>query len=640
MKKLFLPILIVLVFALTACGGETPTLEDVADVAQEGLDTAQEGLDAAQDAVEEAVNDDSDAAEEVVIEDDSESEAYDGPIFTIEDVLGAYTFFDPANDWHYAEITRDGDILKWTNRAGIEWGLTPDFENGRLLTDDSFPYQNEFQNFDLVAENGAYTGFNSNNEFWKHEGQAVAQASVDTDGPAGGTFEVDPTEPIEVAGTNGTEVSVDAGGFVDENGEPPAGDVTVNVFTDEVGDDVDDSEDSTHCLEPVLTVWSYDEETGLWIEEAVAPVDGDSCVDSIGTVAVDVTDEGGNDFDLAEGETAEVAIPCEPTPDEVLTVWSYDEETGLWIEEATDVIVEGNTCSAEVSDPSNVVIGTEEKPLYEELQDAVLQGPLVMTGLVIGTEGTSGVVSEMSIADGYVFEQLSTFYVGSDYPIANLKRGEATSGVLIHPEGAYQNQLVIWNAQSSGTELGAAAMNNLLDTATAVTKINVNNPAMAGDVIEVTLINESSSEPPYLVSIYRGDSRQLIMEFEMGSGPVETTWDFDISVNQTMSSDGAVADSSGAYDFVIQLDIDGEVITGEYLETSSGACSEATIAGTTIGDAAQFTITYFGGCCPDNQMEFNGTFNADKTSLSGTLEPVGTPVSCTLWFADMTGTRR
>ena len=42
-KKIFIPLIMLLMFVLVACGGETPTLEDVADVAQDGLDAAQDG---------------------------------------------------------------------------------------------------------------------------------------------------------------------------------------------------------------------------------------------------------------------------------------------------------------------------------------------------------------------------------------------------------------------------------------------------------------------------------------------------------------------------------------------------------------------------------------------------------------------
>ena len=74
-----------------------------------------------------------------------------------DDVIGSYTTANPTNDWHYGNITRDGSNLKWTNRAGKSWTLTPDLQNIRLKTDQTF--YPDAQYFNIVLENGKVQGF-------------------------------------------------------------------------------------------------------------------------------------------------------------------------------------------------------------------------------------------------------------------------------------------------------------------------------------------------------------------------------------------------------------------------------------------------------------------------------------------------
>ncbi len=58
--------------------------------------------------------------------------------------------------------------------------------------------------------------------------------------------------------------------------------MNMTVFTDNVADESGNMEESASCDEPVLPVWSYNEETGLWEEEGTAPIEGDRCVESVG----------------------------------------------------------------------------------------------------------------------------------------------------------------------------------------------------------------------------------------------------------------------------------------------------------------------------------------------------------------------
>lgn len=237
--------------------------------------------------------------------------------------------------------------------------------------------------------------------------------TIETDSPEGATFEVNPTQPVAVGGSNGTQVSVNANGFEDENGNPPAGDVTINLFTEGVADEGDAAEASEACGE-ALTVWSYNEMTGLWEEVGAVPTESNACVKPVGNVAVDVSDDAGNDFGLAEGETAEVSIPCEPKPDEVLTVWSYDEATGLWVEEPSVVVEAGETCTAEVSDPSNVVFGTVEA----EAASGAMEGQVVNA-----TNNQPLTTAQVCLQDT---DQCTSVDDSGNFTFANLPVGEQT----------------------------------------------------------------------------------------------------------------------------------------------------------------------------------------------------------------------
>lgn len=140
------------------------------------------------------------------------------------------------------------------------------------------------------------------------------------------TFTVNPANGVAVEDSHGTQIDIAPNQLVDENGNPPAGDVSLSMYT-------------------------YDLEN----EEMVGDMSGTNTdgepvyMESEGAFYAEFTDEGGTEYNLADGATAEISIPCEPRPDEVLTVWSYDASTGLWVEEGI-VTVEGDgSCSAEVS---------------------------------------------------------------------------------------------------------------------------------------------------------------------------------------------------------------------------------------------------------------------------------------------------
>ncbi len=72
------------------------------------------------------------------------------PVLTpdhLETLVGTYRRHPVENQWHVGRITvaaRDPrgqpTVLRWTNDAGVSWGLFPDLANGRLRTDEENPY--------------------------------------------------------------------------------------------------------------------------------------------------------------------------------------------------------------------------------------------------------------------------------------------------------------------------------------------------------------------------------------------------------------------------------------------------------------------------------------------------------------------
>ncbi len=81
------------------------------------------------------------------------------PNITVDMVLGTFQRYPVENGYHTGSITRDGDQLRWTNQAGVSWGVTPDFERNRLLTNRENPYyQDGHREFTLIIANGQVRG--------------------------------------------------------------------------------------------------------------------------------------------------------------------------------------------------------------------------------------------------------------------------------------------------------------------------------------------------------------------------------------------------------------------------------------------------------------------------------------------------
>jgi hypothetical protein len=75
---------------------------------------------------------------------------------TLAQLLGTYRREPVQNPWHVGNIQL-GPQLEWRNTAGVEWSLTDDIANGRLLTAPDCPYYGQWngRKFDIVLERDA-----------------------------------------------------------------------------------------------------------------------------------------------------------------------------------------------------------------------------------------------------------------------------------------------------------------------------------------------------------------------------------------------------------------------------------------------------------------------------------------------------
>jgi hypothetical protein len=75
---------------------------------------------------------------------------------TLGDLLGTYRREPWQNPWHEGDI-QFGPALEWQNGAGVDWNLTSDLANGRLLTGPDCPYHDLWsgQRFQVVLERDA-----------------------------------------------------------------------------------------------------------------------------------------------------------------------------------------------------------------------------------------------------------------------------------------------------------------------------------------------------------------------------------------------------------------------------------------------------------------------------------------------------
>ena len=79
---------------------------------------------------------------------------------SLTSLIGTYRLQPMMNDWHEGQIQADGNKLKWTNKAGVSWGLTPDFQNNTLRTDSNNPYYEDgAREFKILFHGDQISGF-------------------------------------------------------------------------------------------------------------------------------------------------------------------------------------------------------------------------------------------------------------------------------------------------------------------------------------------------------------------------------------------------------------------------------------------------------------------------------------------------
>lgn len=286
MKRLIF--IVLLLFVLAACGGDAIDPEAIATQAANAVSDVRDAVEGEGD------------AEEVI---DPTVEPTEEPTVDL-----------PSDRW--AGVTADNTMLSVSDvHISINGAETQSDGNGNFEV--SVPRADD-NRYVINAEKAGYLSISQ-----IHIGSAMENLTLEFK-PAE-TFTVDPTQPIDVADSRGTQIEIEPNSLVDENGNPATENLTLSTYT-------------------------YD----LTNEEMVGDMSGTNTegepvyMESEGAFYAEFTDDAGNEYNLADGAEAEISIPCEPRPDEVLTVWSYNPETGLWVEEGPTVIEDGR-CSAQVS---------------------------------------------------------------------------------------------------------------------------------------------------------------------------------------------------------------------------------------------------------------------------------------------------
>jgi hypothetical protein len=118
-----------------------------------------------------------------------------------------------------------------------------------------------------------------------------------------------------------THVQIAPNSIVDQNGNPASAPINVDVH----GYDIT-------VPDPIPGDYAATDKNGKRVT-----------MTTYGAINVDLTDGNGNSYNLAPGKTAQISIPVNTaflghgTPPATLPLWSYNERTGAWQEEATAI---------------------------------------------------------------------------------------------------------------------------------------------------------------------------------------------------------------------------------------------------------------------------------------------------------------
>ncbi len=111
---------------------------------------------------------------------------------TVSAVQGAYQRDPVENDWHRGRILQGpGESLRWTNAAGVSWGLEPDLVNRQLHTNQESPYYASGDRvFALDTQGDRVIGFRFQGEMYRR----MAASETLTPATVQGAYQRDPVE--------------------------------------------------------------------------------------------------------------------------------------------------------------------------------------------------------------------------------------------------------------------------------------------------------------------------------------------------------------------------------------------------------------------------------------------------------------
>ncbi|GAB4272417.1 MAG: hypothetical protein Kow0080_18850 [Candidatus Promineifilaceae bacterium] len=164
-----------------------------------------------------------------------------------------------------------------------------------------------------------------------------------------------------------------------------------------------------------------------------------------------------------------------------------------------------------------VEVAEGESPIWAEIKSNTLQDPVVLTGLVLDDASVTQQDGSALLSDGFEFYYGDVSYVDS-HPLLAIQAGDRGTAIVLNTLTTTLDDVFAPIAKSSETTLGAAAVQALYTSSFAYKLVSIggtNEPVMEGDLVEVTLGDENSSDPPYNLRIYRGEERRLIAEFQL-----------------------------------------------------------------------------------------------------------------------------
>jgi hypothetical protein len=137
---------------------------------------------------------------------------------------------------------------------------------------------------------------------------------------------------------NGPTVALPAGGFVDGNGAPYTGTVHVEATFYDVRSPMNSDGTSYEGSEIFAVPGDF---------SAVDMAGEAQKLESFGMFQVNLTDDGGNELNLAPGQGAPVIMPIftaegdeRPVLGTTIPAWSYDLAAGLWVEEGIGTVIQ------------------------------------------------------------------------------------------------------------------------------------------------------------------------------------------------------------------------------------------------------------------------------------------------------------